>query len=383
MLNEKALKTAACAAFALVAGVACGAQTETFESGTWTSGGTPSGLSGTWGGDGYIVASNITSVTGGFIDSTVAHTKVLSVEGTVVCTNDSGSAEAQAQIDFLVNVPDASDELDSLDSDVQIAVAAGTNVTAAAVGTVPLMIYCKPKTDDAGTVAGSASWIPGPEMTTGAWHRVSLLFDYSSGFCKVSLDGSPCVTTNGFVTTNAASQTSVKGAWYKLANNPAQKNYVKDLTFVGVAAIDDVVIGQETAVTETTYTGTATIEGISVDNTDLVKWGVTADTAASVTLDDSGLTVAQKVVAGLDPTDGSKFEATGMTMTSAAIATIALPAGIDTTGRTYTVQYSTDDGVTKTSATTVNNGDGTLTVSGLPSEGAVLKIYISVSASGN
>ena len=381
MLNEKALKTAACAAFALVAGVACGVQTETFETGTWTSGGTPTGLSGTWGGDGYIVASNIASVAGGFIDSTVAHDKVLAVEGMVVCTNDSGSAQAQAQTDLLVNVPDACDELDSLDSDVQIAVAAGTNVTAAA-GTVPLMIYCKPKTDDAGTVAGSASWIPGPEMTTGAWHRVSLLFDYGSGLCKVSLDGSPCVTTNGFVTTNVASQTSVKGAWYKLAYVPASEKYVHNLTFVGVAAIDDVVIGQETAVTET-YTGTATIEGISVEKTDLVKWGVTADTAASVTLDDSGLTVAQKVVAGLDPTDGSKFEATGMTMTSAATATIALPAGIDTTGRTYTVQYSTDDGATKTPATTVNNGDGTLTVSDLPSEGAVLKIYISVSASGN
>lgn len=381
MLNEKALKTAACAAFALVAGVACGAQTETFETGTWTSGGTPTDLSGTWGGDGYIVASNIASVAGGFIDSNVDHTKVLAVEGTVVCTNGSGTAQAQAQTDFLVNVPDASDELDTLDSDVQIAVAAGTNVTAAAVGTVPLMIYCKPKTD-AGTAADSPSWIPGPEMTTGEWHRVSLLFDYGSGLCKVSLDGSPCVTTNGFVTTNVASQTSVKGAWYKLANNPAQ-NYVNNLTFVGVAAIDDVVIGQETTVTET-YSGTATIEGISVANTNLVKWGVTADTAASVTLDDSGLTVAQKVVAGLDPTDGSKFEATGMTMTTATTATIALPAGIDTTGRTYTVQYSTDDGATKTPATTVvNNEDGTLTVSGLPSEGAVLKIYISVSAASN
>lgn len=370
MERENPLKFMACAAAALVAGVAFSAVSDTFEEGQipndW---GTP---------DATIIAENISSVGGGFAIEGAAHAKVLSVTGEA--TRNSGIADTanQGQADFLVNISEASDaDTFSNDSapggDVQIAIAAGTEIIN---NSIVLKIYCKPKS---GSGLGAASWIDGPSVAVGAWHRISLVFDYVNRLCKVSVDGVPYVSASGFLKANMSSDTDKKGAWYGLANNPTD-NKITSLSFVGAAKVDDVVIDAAETVTEK-YSGDSSVDvdGLVVSSADLVKWGVDGTTINTVSLDDSRMTVAQKVVAGLDPTDGSTFTAKAMKMTDATTATIALPGGIKE-GRTYTVKYTANDGTSGVLDATA--GNGVLTVNNLP-EKPVLKFTVEVSVTQN
>lgn len=375
MERENPLKFMACATAALVAGVAFSAVSDNFESEPIPSGwGTP---------DATIIAENISSVDGGFAISG-SHAKVLSVSGEATRNSEISTTANQGQADFLVNITEASDA-DTFSNDsapgegVQIAIAAGETIdTSVSPNTVPLKIYCKAKSG--GTLADSATWLTGPSVTTGEWHRVSLVFDYASELCKVSVDGVPYVSASGFLKTDKSSDTDKNGAWYGLANIPTH-NRITSLSFVGAAKVDDVVIDAAETVTET-YSGNSSVnvDGLAVSYGDLVKWGVDGKTIATAKLDDSGLTVAQKVVAGLDPTDGSTFTAKAMKMTDATTATIALPDGIKTNGRAYKVKYTDNDGASGELEATANNG--VLTVNNLP-EKPVLKFTIEVSAKQN
>lgn len=383
MERENPLKFMACAAAALVAGVAFSAAvSDDFESEPIDSDwGTP---------DATIIAENISSVGGGFAIEGAAHAKVLSVTGEATRNSGIESDANQGQADFLVNITEASDaDTFSNDSapggDVQIAIAAGETIdTSVSPNTVPLKIYCKPKSGV--TLADSATWLTGPSVTTGEWHRVSLVFNYVNGLCKVSVDGKPYVSTSGFLKA-ATSDSSISGyasksgAWYGLASGQnASGNRIKSLSFVGAAKVDDVVIDAAETVTEK-YSGDSSVavDGLAVTYEDLNKWGVDGDTIGDVYLDNSGLSVAQKVVVGLDPTDGSTFTAKAMKMTDATTATITLPGGIKD-GRTYTVKYTANDGTSGVLDATA--GNGVLTVNNLP-EKSVLKFTVEVSVTQN
>ena len=232
--------------------------------------------------------------------------KVLELEGEVVCANETGK-----QVDFLLNVSSPSDELPENLEGVQIAVAVGTSETQADDGQtkfVPLMLYGVKKNES------SARWFGISSVKIGTWSRVTLNFDYGAGRCKVSVDGVPVVSEDGSF---KADGTGDKGAWYKLAVLNEKKN-IASLTFIGSAKIDDVVVNDEVSekcfanVEKPIQIADGVTEKVSIN--DLNKWGITPDMAATAKVDDSGLTVAEKLECGLRPDDGKKFQLTDMVM---------------------------------------------------------------------
>lgn len=363
------LMLAACGAFAAVS------QTFTGTAGAAVSTVTAEGA-GTWVGDGTLVSvsSAPTSTAGKPVED--AGTIVLSVEGEVACTNTTGGAAASSQADFLINIVDPSEELPNAEElgTLQIAVAAGTTVDSS--GLVPLVVFCKPNT---GSGVGSAAWTNVTTVATGSWHRVTLAFDYASGLCRLSLDGVPVVSDAGFLSTNV---TDTAGSWYKLVDN-GSTDKVESLTFRGVASVDDVVISESIA---ENFTGnkSVTVDGVAVNVSynDLNKWGIDG-TDLTLQLDDSGLTVAAKLECGLDPLDGSKFEAVAMTLgNNGASATFTLPEGINTANSTYTVYYSTTPNGAGTALNTTREGE-VLTATGIPTDAAVLYFTIKATATAH
>jgi len=328
-----------------------------------------SGAAGTWFGDGTLEAGTPSGTFAGSPISDSSGGVILSVEGDVSCTNASNTAATSYETEFLINVPEASEELPSLDSEVQIALAAGTNVVSESV---PLVVYCKPHGSE------SAAWTNTVSMTTGAWHRVTLAFDYGAGRCRVSLDGVPVVSDAGYLTTNDTTSTS--GAWYTLAGTPAA-NLVKSLNFIGVAKVDDVLIS-DTIANNFTGSNTVTVAGVPVNVSydDLNRWGIDGSVESlALELDDSELTVAQKLECGLDPVDGKKFEATAMSLGNGT-ATFTLPEGINMDNTTYTVYYSTTPTGEGTALDTTPS-NGSVTASGIPTDaGDVLYFTIKANA---
>ncbi|MCQ2389679.1 MAG: hypothetical protein MJ138_08195, partial [Kiritimatiellae bacterium] len=181
-------------------------------------------------------------------------------------------------------------------------------------------------------------WVPlGKSVTTGSWIRVTLLIDYDHNTCRVSVDGDPCVTAKGF--NKADSDETGGGAWYALANQV--KRYTKDnadasaipptvntLKFSGEAAIDNVVVQKVDFDEFKPYVNpdgtpvTTNVCDIAIDMNFMDASGVTfADLDAAkkaaennekysleTGVEKSGMSLLEKLEAGIDPRSPEKFE---------------------------------------------------------------------------
>ena len=240
------------------------------------------------------------------------HTKVLNIAGDVVCT----PAASANTLDVMVKLT-AVDELETPEGQPQVALAVAKN--ASNNEKVDLKIYAK-----ADANATDVTWIDlKTGLTAETWARITLFFDYKE---------------SGSSTVRVSYNCEYIGDYYLINNNPGNK--INSLTFSGSTSIDDVVMtdtaaeeynpykdASGNALTKEVTVGTGengADEKLDVSLNDLAKWGVNAENITSKQLDNSGLTVAQKLIAGLDPTDNKKFELKTMAIT-ANTATLTFP----------------------------------------------------------
>lgn len=245
-----------------------------------------------WEGDGYITNAEVNctyGVPGGQIPA--GNALALAIEGSV--TNASLFTSGTSQVDMMVKVvyPDEALALPSGETDVQIAVGVNTNGV--------LNVYCAPKTG-----SGAAAFVPvSAALTAGDWKRISFNFDYENKFCEVLIDGLPCVSTYGAL--SPADTTGTAGAWYKLAKTDVSA--LSSMKVVGTTAIDCVYTGTgSTLPFDGEVADSAT--GADVPRSWLAEQGLSDPSANAPDSATTGMTVAQKYIAGLDVNDGIKFE---------------------------------------------------------------------------
>ena len=344
MICKKAMKFAMGVGMVLCAGASFAAKTESFEGDS---------LDGaTWFGDitDAVVSGIPTEPAVGFPIAT-NHMQVLNVEGSVICSNTTSSAQSSIS-DFLVFIPEPSDELgtDELDG-AKVAIAAGTTETD---GQVPLCLYCT-------TNGNNKGWGEIATVSTGAWVRVTLAFENDR--CRVSLNGEPVKNdTFGFA---ASSGDATGGPWYKLAGSG---NAVQSLSFIGCAKVDDVVIKDSFADDAFPATAVASLEGKNetVSYNNLNKWGMTiADVLADwneVLNETSGMTVGQKIACGYDPNSDTKFVPVSITKTAADKATIKFP--IESTAELARYRVKVEGGTIGENGTITNFGEAESTGDG-------------------
>ena len=345
-MTIKALKTAACAG-ALISAVAWsgGAFAAAAEGNSYSFEGKSGALSETGlAGNGTYAAVEPTPPSVGFPLTNETHLTVLEIAGTVTYTNVGDSASTtSSQVDFMFKV-EPTDELENPDgADIQVALAVGeTN----AVGTTAsIKLWCKTTSD-----AANADWVTlKGSVDTGTWVRATLVLDYSttSKRCKVSLDGDPVM--------NGTSE------WFYFAGTASQQ-FVKSISMVGSTQVDDLKVSYDAL---TSYeipggnTAVANAGGVTYDY--INKYGVTvAEAQSSTPLNaESGMSVADKFEAGLDPKSDTKFELQTMTTTKSS-ATVTFP-GTKGTGN-YTVKVGTTKGgsdvTSQTSTQTDASGEG-------------------------
>ena len=336
-MTIKTLKTAACAG-ALMSAVAwsggafaAGASGDSydFESGTIDSW---AGLSG----NGTTAAVVPTAPAVGYPLTNAGHTAVLEIAGTVTYVNDvTGGAPSSnaSQVDFMFKVEPTDELEDPSGDDIRVALAVGTNDVGSP--TAPIKLWCKKTTS-----AANAEWVSLGDFTTGSWVRATLVLDYgTTKKCSVSLNGNPAL--------NEADSSS---KWFYFAN--AGGTYVKSITMVGSTMVDDLVV-THTALTNYEIPGGETVvagaDGVTYEY--INKYGVTVAEATSTTPLNaaSGMTVAEKFVAGLDPKSDTKFELKTMTPVSGQPNKMKVTFPGD--GSTYTVTVSSDRAGTTTTST--------------------------------
>lgn len=311
MICKKAMKIAMGVGMVLCATASFAGVTENFEGtiGTGWSDGTAAA----------VVEDN--SQYGGEVGCPISgdHTKILNVEGEVSCTNSPEGTPTSSISDFLIFIPEPSDELDDEGlTDAKIAIAAGTTESN---GIVPLCLYCT-------TNGTNKGWGVIGSVSTGTWVRVTLAF--TNGFCRVSIDGEPAKSSFGYTAASdsAAPTGTSTGAWYKLAGTG---NSVQSLSFIGCAKLDDVVIKDSFA--EDAFPATAvaklTDKNEEVSYNNLNKWGMTVNDVltnwGTVLNETSGMTVGQKIACGYDPNSATKFEPVSITKEAADKAKIKFP----------------------------------------------------------
>ena len=329
-------------------------------------------------GNGTIVADGYSyTARAGYPLTADSHTKVLEIAGTVTYTNAGDTAATtSSQVDFMFKV-EPTDELENpTDGDSQVALAVGTN--AANTTTAPIKLWCK-------TVSGSASadWVALKEAAaTGSWVRATLVLDYSTtpGRCKVSLDGDPVL--------NPQAEPGAQGSeWFYFAGTASQA-FVKSISMVGSTRVDDLKVSYDALNSYTMPTATSTIaDGSAVTYDYINKYGVTvAEAQSSTPLNAaSGMSVADKFAAGLDPKSATKFELQTMTTTKSQ-AVVTFPGTRGTGG--YTVKVGTTKGgynvATQDSTQTDANGEGMNSATiNIPAAYQDQLLYFSVSTKGN
>lgn len=297
-----------------------------------------SGVSGVWSGNGGTVGKgNTGSEVTSPLPSATTGTKVLNIAGDVVCT----PAASANTLDVMVKLT-AVDELETPNDNPQVALAVAKNTNE---NQVDLKIYAKQTAD-----AANATWIGlKAGLTAEAWARITLFFDYPNGKVRVSYN---CEYIGDYYLINTDSK-------------------INSLTFSGSTSIDDVVMTATAAEEYNPYKDAlgddlkkeVTVgkgEKLNVSLNDLAKWGVSAsaDLTTVDASDESGMKIADKLVAGLTPVDGKKFELQTMAITETD-ATLTFPGTAPK--ERYTVIASTDkDGNSPISgATTTISNDGT------------------------
>lgn len=252
-------------------------------------------------------------------DGTVTNTtgrKYLAVAGNVTYANASFTAGSEYQADFLVNFEEPSDELDPADSDLSealIAVSVGTSFTESpeSSGVYVAPIYVCTRQNDAN------AWVVTDAMvTSGQWARVSLLFDYANAKCRVSVNGVPAASSAGYATSSSAEGT---GAWYPLLDTVSSSSSIANVSYSGIASVDDMVVTNGDVFAASSTPTPVTIEGanVSVPLSYLNKWGVSKSTiGVAASPDGTGMTIADKYLVGLEPNDGKCFEIKSVDMNS-------------------------------------------------------------------
>ncbi|GEM_PF-1168846 len=237
------------------------------------------------------------------------HAKVLNVDGSAVRSykeeSKAGVEGNVVVVDMMVKVAAAEEkpsEAPGEGEDIQIAVAAGKS-SSFADGKKKVSFYVWRKFGE------SYSWGDlGVMPEVGSWIRLTLVMDYASNKCRVSVDGKVCGT-------------------YAFPGKPATEKTIASVTVDGQTAVDDVVVTPNSSIAEIKpYPDTAvdTVgEGDAAVQVSL-NWcarnGVKSGTLGQSVSDSSGLTYAQKYEAGLGVeagyavNDGTKFEVSKMTV---------------------------------------------------------------------
>ena len=186
MICKKAMKIAMGVGMVLCATASFAERTESFEAALDNN---------IWFGDTNVVSGIPTRPNVGYPIAATNHEYVLNVEGSVICSNETTTAATSATSsisDFLIFIPEPSDELDGEDlTGAKVAIAAGTAMTG---DQVPLCLYCK-------TNGNNVGWGPIALVNTGAWVRVTLAFTNEK--CRVSIDGEPAKSSFGYATASA------------------------------------------------------------------------------------------------------------------------------------------------------------------------------------
>ena len=149
---------------------------------------------------GTVTNETATSSSIGFA-TTAGHVKTLAISGDATLTVN-GTQDADTEVDMLVKIvkPDEDPVVTDINGTPQIALGVSTNGA--------LMVYCQGAN---GPVFATTTKI----CTDDTWARVNLVFDYTNGCCKVSVDGELATSEAGYTTPSC---TKAGGAWYKLAN---------------------------------------------------------------------------------------------------------------------------------------------------------------------
>ena len=348
----KTCKTAVCAsalmAVAAWSGGAFAAISQDFESNA-------DGVIGTAG----TLGAGVPTSSCGFPGSFSTHTQVLAITGTVTYTEGTAASSNASQVDFMFKA-EPTDELEDITDDaVKVALAVVTNGTSDS--NVSLKLWCKAKN------AETASWVSLCDVPSASWARATLVLDYGTERCRVSINGDPQVT-----------ESAAQDAWYTFANGKGSENYLNSVTMVGSTEIDDFVVSHTALASyEEPFDGRVDLAstGKTITYDDLNKYGVTVAqaTADADVSDGAGLKISEKIEAGLNPKSATKFEMKTMSTTSASAATITFPGN----NASYTVTATADADGTGTvldtatvsqSATADANGEktNTATFSNLP-----------------
>ena len=295
--------------------------------------------------EGNWYGGTVEEVTGG---------KVLAIDGTVSCTNDTEAASSEfVKTSFKVLAPADATAAADLPSegltDCQIAIATGPEATDPTK--LRVMVYGG---------ASPASWTDtGLTVATNAWFEVTLHFDYTAKTAKVEIGGAY----------------SAPVALVKKPESNVNVSKINSLSFVGSSKIDNVSIAEAIAKTTLAEEGASALVGLEVYSSDL--------TAANLEAEDiSNENVIKSITAGLTPTKSEvTFNATALS-TESTQTVITVPCDKDY-GQVY--QIAINDGTTTTivpaEAGAIQNNSRALKFSipsTIPSSAKVLKFQVKV-----
>ena len=294
-------------------------------------------VDGKFSGNGVVTNATLPAATGMGYPKEGAHTKALEIAGTVTYLEENNALESAgaSMVDFMFKVEPTDELEDPTGEGIKVALAVGTNDVVNE--TAPIKLWCKT------TSGGTAGWVDlASAVPTGSWMRATLVLDYTANKCSVALNGSPALN-NG-------------DKWFYFVTS--EGNYVSSITMVGSTLVDDFVVAHNASESSLAPAGAngAIAGGSGVTYDYINKYGVTVDQATSSEPLNaaSGMSVADKFAAGLNPKSPTKFEMQSMTMTSATTATIKFPGNIE---NGYTVKATSDKaGTTQIKTATVTPG---------------------------
>ena len=278
------------------------------------------------------------------------HAKVLNVDGSAVRSYENGVKSDVVVVDMMVKVAAAEEDPSEAPADagnIQVAIAAGkaTTLTTAGVAstTANLFAYIPFGVNDDGT-SKYEWWELGPRVTVGSWIRLTLVMDYASNKCRVSVDGKVCGT-------------------YGFPGTPATKKTIASVTVDGQTAVDDVVVTPNSSIAEIKPYPDTAVETVGEGEAKIgvpLNWcarnGVKGGTLGQSVSDNSGLTYAQKYEAGLGVeagyavNDGTKFEVSKMTVEKEK-ASFTVPGK----AKSYAVVVKDENGKTVTLTPTLSS----------------------------
>ncbi len=188
----------------------------------------------------------------------------------------------------------------------------------------------------------ATNWYPtGTEIATGAWHRVSIKYDFTNEVAQVNVDGMALISDYGYA---EATNRTAKGSWYLFADAVTEnKNLVQKLGFIGATEVDKVRLAYG-IVEEPIYVfyGGVTTNGTTVTYDYLARHSLSVDQAGAEATDDTGMLVSSKFEAGLTPYDGLTFTAQSIGYDAKEGRVLVTIPFTEDNGQRYTVSYSLD-----------------------------------------